>query len=97
MSDDKCCGENESRKQEGILGWLCCTFKRVGRVGLSDKVTIEQRPQGGDVEHCLDMGGEGRTFQAKGSASARALRKRPPSPGIAGRPVWLKLNEPGAK
>lgn len=41
------------------------------------KVTMEQRPEGGDGEYLLDTGGEGRTFQAEGSARAKALRQRP--------------------
>lgn len=48
MSVGKCSGENEARKRERILGWTC-TFKQGGQGGLSDKVTIEQRPEGGDV------------------------------------------------
>lgn len=49
-------------------------LSRVDRVGLSDKMTIEQRLEGGDVEHLLDGGG---AFQAVGLASAKALRQRP--------------------
>lgn len=51
MSGDWCYGENEARKGEGILGWLCCPFKHallVG-VGLSVEVTAEQRPAGGGL------------------------------------------------
>lgn len=79
MSGNCCYGENEERKGEGILGWLCCPFKRalLVRAGLSDEVTAEQTPAGGDVEHGLDLGHEGRTFQAKGSGCAKASRQRP--------------------
>lgn len=52
-------------------------LSRVDKVGLINKMTIEQRREGGDAEYLLDMGGKGRTFQAEGSAGAETPRQRP--------------------
>lgn len=91
-------GKMEQGNQREYWGGSAALLSRVDRLGLSDKMTIEQRPEGGDIEHLLDIGGEGRTFQAERSANAKALRQSPLAfPGIARRPVWLKLNEPGAR
>lgn len=53
----------QGKGRDGCVALL----SRVVRVGLNDEMTAEQRPAGGDREHGLDVGGEGRTFQAEGS------------------------------
>ena len=70
-------GKRKRGKEREYRDGSVVLLRRVDRVGFRDKMTIEQKPEGGDVEHLLDVGVEGGTFQAERSAGAEALRQRP--------------------
>ena len=44
-------------KERCVLNGYVALLSRIDRVDLSDKVTIEQRPEGNDIQH---VGSEGR-------------------------------------
>lgn len=71
-------GKRKQGKEGEFWGWLCCTFMR-GRQGRpQDKMTVEQKPEGGEVEHLLDVGWREEHFRLRDqSAGAEALRQRP--------------------
>lgn len=73
-------GEMKQGKERNYWDGCVALLSRIVRMGLDDEVTVEQRPAGSDLEHWLDLGVEGRTFQAEGSGVAKALRQRPLSP-----------------